>query len=235
MSELAEKLEIDNETNNLEVPQLPQEPQLTIANRLDKEEDRTEQIKNLAAVRYTKELWALIQIDYEAGLSQAELCRKYDMHKATISRRIKNHGWVQSHEPVIHAKADKILAGTVGLTDDALDEALDKEAQRRANITAKHREQWIELTDMVKSVIGNKQTDKATFEKMKTCKISSETITLIQAGERKAHKLDMDDSTAKSSLDLESRLDAAIESAAKTGVQSKGGEVETKEANPKRG
>lgn len=42
--------------------------------------------------------WDEIKADYEAGMSQAELRKKYNISAGTLGSKIKRAGWVLSHE-----------------------------------------------------------------------------------------------------------------------------------------
>lgn len=48
--------------------------------------------------RPAKYNWERIRAEYECGITQAELVRKYDLNKGRLSDRIKSEGWVVSKQ-----------------------------------------------------------------------------------------------------------------------------------------
>lgn len=43
--------------------------------------------------KFTTETWAQIRVEYEAGVSQKELAKRYSLNQTTIMRRRKREGW----------------------------------------------------------------------------------------------------------------------------------------------
>ena len=131
--------------------------------------------------------WDTIRAEYEAGASQSELSRKFQLSRKAIQKHIEADGWTQDLEPAIQLKVAEKVAGVVAGCDPKKKAiAIDAEASRRADVTNRHRDEWDEHKSLVDEAIGLKD-----FEIAKLAKITAETLKIRQEGERKAWGLDI--------------------------------------------
>jgi hypothetical protein len=133
--------------------------------------------------------------------------------RGAVHRRAKREGWARQGlgmDGVIeeaHLRADSMIgegaasflpptrvAGDVSSVADAHRNAVaarDEAIDERASIIAKHRQQWETIDDLRSDALTINKTDPVEgFNRMKTAKITAETLTLQQAGERRAWSLD---------------------------------------------
>jgi len=130
--------------------------------------------------------WQQIRAEYEAGATQSELSRKYNVSRTAIQKRIEKDGWAQDIEDSLRRKVAEKVAGVVaGCNPQKKAEALDAAAQRRADVEIRHQTEWDEHKQLVDTAIGN-----ADFDAAKLAKITAETLKIRQEGERKAWRLD---------------------------------------------
>ena len=156
--------------------------------------------------RLSVQEWASARGDYEAGMSGRQVAEKFHVHPRAVQNRVLKEGWTQGEvEPAIRRRVTEQLVGLVlppsqsGAPRRApteISRALSEEAERRVGIIKRHREEWNAARDRLYTGLqGHKlattqDQKKFAFEDLKAAKITAETLTLIQAGERKAWKLD---------------------------------------------
>lgn len=131
--------------------------------------------------------WETVRAEYEAGASQSDLSRRHGVSRKAIQNHIDADGWTQDIEPAIQRKVAEKVAGVVAGCDPKKKAiALDAEASRRADVVARHRDEWDEHKHLVDTAIGTKD-----FEAAKLAKITSETLKIRQEAERKAWSIDV--------------------------------------------
>lgn len=125
------------------------------------------------AIRITREAWAVIRSEYEAGATAAELLEKYKSVKpTTIHARACREKWREtavqrSNKPspfaVMRAKKD-------GIT---IEDAIDLENAAQATLLMYHREQVLELDGIVAAGIGHLELAMNSGDKELIAKCSS--------------------------------------------------------------
>jgi hypothetical protein len=150
--------------------------------------------------RLTEDQWAGIRAEREAsGTSFRELAAKYGVSDAGIIKRAKREGWSdgRSVEKLVLEKVSEKVSGIVsGANPKKRAEAIDAEAERRAGVIDRHRDEWPAMREMVESGrrahkdAKNLGQKRIAFEDLKAAKIASETMKIIQDAERKAWGLD---------------------------------------------
>lgn len=160
--------------------------------------------------------WPRIRAEYEAGgplASHGELAKRHGVSRQAVQRRCSLEGWRQNLEPAVARAAAQKLAGIVAGGDpEKTQQAIEREAERRASIVERHRAEWgdaVQLrrealdlrfpnaadleavgADPVAAMELRRARVAAAFEAMKLAKITTEAIAIQQQGERKAHRLD---------------------------------------------
>lgn len=135
---------------------------------------------------------AKCKAEYAVGLSLPKLAAKYGIAYSSLQYHAQKQGWEQDAELAVQARVREKLAG-VSAHDDAIkrDEAVDAEAEKRAEIRRKHRKQWEEIAEMRGKVIKTAPTNTAkAFEDAKLVKILAESTEIMQRGESRAWGLD---------------------------------------------
>jgi hypothetical protein len=147
--------------------------------------------------RLTPEQWNDIRAKFEVGASARELSVIFGISHTAINKKAEKEGWTRSIEPAIRRKVSEKVSGYV--SSDNLSkraEAIDAEAERRAAVIERHREEWPTVREMVEagckthSEASSLEEKRIAFEDLKAAKIASETLKIIQDGERKAWNLD---------------------------------------------
>lgn len=126
--------------------------------------------------------WGAIRIDYESGMNQTELSKKYHVSRKAIQKHINSEGWMQDVSQSINILAEAKVAGVVaGCDSKKIAAALDAAAARKAEVINRHREAWEDLNSLHKRAVAEED-----FQLAKLAKISAETQAIIQMGERRA-------------------------------------------------
>ena len=152
----------------------------------------------------TEEGWVAARAMYEStpGITLAQVAAKCGVTHARIVKRATDEGWVKClarpDNSRLNAEAHKIADTYVRKVADlgpevteadkakAADEVVTQTAaEQRAQVLDRHRKEW--NTPRVLSIEAVKGRD---FERAKLAKITSETLKLIQEGERKAWGMD---------------------------------------------
>lgn len=132
--------------------------------------------------------WVNIRAKYEAGASSRSLAVKYKISHTAINKHVRSEGWIQDVSKSLQQKTDAKVAGVVsGGNSKKVAEALDLEAQKRADIITGHRKEW-EIVSGLRGLALQYAKDDApqSFDRMKLAKITSEVTAIKQIGERKA-------------------------------------------------
>lgn len=134
--------------------------------------------------------WGTIRAEYEGtGVSQAALARRHNISRQAIIKRIRKEGWLQDISGAVKRATEAKVTGVVtGCNPKKKREAIDAEAEKRASVTVRHREEWSEHRKLTQSAIT--AINGRNFELAKLAKIISETLKNSQDGERRAWGLD---------------------------------------------
>jgi hypothetical protein len=154
-------------------------------------------------------LWIAARALYEGDLkiTMSQVADEFGISAITVKRRSQEERWTKRVETLAdmseraHHLADsaKSKLDAIGpeLTSAAPEDAeaakaevqkqvtIEAGAEARAKIIERHREEWKAPRQLAYEAIKDRNFDRA-----KLAKISSETLTLIQAGERKAWGID---------------------------------------------
>lgn len=79
------------------------------------------------------DFWASVKKDYEKGLSQAELRKKYNISHSTLISKIKRNGWELSQEQNTAIKAFEVASATLDATYATANETQKAEIINRIN------------------------------------------------------------------------------------------------------
>lgn len=127
--------------------------------------------------------WETIRAEYEAGASQSDLAKRHGVSRKAIQKHIQAESWMQDVSGAINRLTEAKVAGVVaGCDPKKKAEALDRAADAKAAVIARHKAEW----DEHKRIIDDALRDKGDFEKAKLAKITAETLKIRQEGERKA-------------------------------------------------
>ena len=138
--------------------------------------------------RVTKDQWQEARARREAGSSITDVAAWLGVDRAHVSRRAKAEEWGDGSdvEATIRQKVTEKVTRVVTAHDPKKKaEAVEAEAQRRAAVQLRHRDEWDGHIPLLQDAISQKDFDAA-----KVAKITAETIAIRQAGERKAWGLD---------------------------------------------
>lgn len=151
--------------------------------------------------RLTQDQWETIRAEREAsGASFKDLANKYGVSDVAILKRSRKECWGdgRSVEKLVRDKVSEKVSGIVsGANSKKRAEAIDAEADRRAAVIERHRDEWPKVREMLN--VGHKahkeaknvEDKRVAFEDLKAAKITSETLKIVQDGERKAWGLDL--------------------------------------------
>lgn len=149
-------------------------------------------------VKLSAEAWTALRIRYESDpeATPSLLAKEFNVAPDTISGKVRVEGWRKqdpnlsgmSKEALEEFKKRRAKLGVV--TEDELNALADEitaefAALARANLLEKHQKEWDYPRTLAYQAIKDKNFDLA-----KLAKITSETLTNTQNGERKAWGLD---------------------------------------------
>jgi hypothetical protein len=131
------------------------------------------------AARYD---WEKIRAEYEVGATQSELARSHGCSRSAIQKRIEIEGWMQDVTASVNRLTEAKVAGVVaGCNPQKKAEALEKAAQKKAAVIARHKQEWADHQKWIDEALAN-----GDFNAAKLAKITAETIRIRQDGERRA-------------------------------------------------
>lgn len=136
--------------------------------------------------RLSRETWADIRAEREAGASFDTLAQRYGVSKTAIIKRAKAEGWSDGQDvgEIIRRKVTEKVTGAVTTGNPKKRaEAIDAAAERGAEVVRRHQAEWEDHRARFGSV-------PADFEDGKLAKISAEMLRIRQEGERRAWGLD---------------------------------------------
>jgi hypothetical protein len=142
--------------------------------------------------RLSKETWADVRAEREAGASFGELASKYGVDKAAIVRRAKAEGWSDGQDvaEIIRRKVTEKLTGTSPTAPEKKAAAINAAADRAAEIVKRHQEETNAARERLYSGLKahkaavTKEEKVFAFEDLKAAKIASEALAIIQRLER---------------------------------------------------
>jgi hypothetical protein len=143
--------------------------------------------------RLTKDTWADVRAEREAGASFGELAAKYGVDRAAIHRRAKAEGWSDGQDvaEIVRRKVnEKVNAISTAGDPKKRAAALDAAADRAAEVVRRHQEETNAARERLYSglkahkVAVTKDEKVLAFEDLKAAKIASEALSIIQRLER---------------------------------------------------
>jgi hypothetical protein len=155
--------------------------------------------------------WLVIRGEYEAGKSAAQVAKEHGVSHTAVNKMVKKEGWTQDVEPIIKSKVSERVSGVVsGETWEKRLEAIEAEAERRAEVERRHREEPNACRERIYAGLkahraaATLQEKKEAFEDLKAAKISAEAMTIVHNMERKAWRLDTPEtSSQQQSMDIQ--------------------------------
>jgi hypothetical protein len=146
-------------------------------------------------VKVAPEQWEKVRAYYEAGHTGNQTATKFGLNRRRVQMRIQAEGWDQNLENAIRVQAlDKVVGKGANYSVEATAEAVNVEATKRANIEKRHREEPNNVRVLLYQTI-KAMNEKATPPDIREIKIAAEAMSMLQAMERKAYRLDGDGAT----------------------------------------
>jgi hypothetical protein len=154
--------------------------------KADKGDSPTKQKREKRVVLPTGDEWRSVRAEFEAGATVQNLSLKYNISATAINRRRSIEGWRQDAEAAIKMRTQERLAKIQKSQDPVKrDEAIENEAQARANVIHRHRREWD-----THAVLLDETFARRDFNLAKLTKITAEILMIRQSGERKAWNID---------------------------------------------
>lgn len=126
--------------------------------------------------------WEKIRAEYEVGCTQSDIARRYGCSRTAIMKRVTKEGWIQDVTQAVNRLTAAKVAGVVtGCNPQKKAAAIDAAASRKAQVIERHKKEWEEHQKLITEAVADKD-----FNMAKLAKITSETISIRQAGERRA-------------------------------------------------
>jgi len=159
--------------------------------------------------RLSRDTWAQIRAEREAGLSFGLLASRYGIDKAAIVRRAKAEGWGDGTDvaELVRRKAMAQVTGTAVTDPEKRAAAIDAAAELAADVIRRHQAETREVYELLWRGLEASQAaetldeKRLAFETLKAAKISSETLANLQRMERVSYGLD--DATGKTEIVIE--------------------------------
>jgi hypothetical protein len=160
--------------------------------------------------RLSRETWADIRAEREAGASFGDLATKYGVDKAAIHRRAKAEKWSDGTDvaDVIRRKVnEKVNAISTEPNAKKRAEAIEAAADRAAEIVRLHQEETKAARERLYSGLrahkaaATREDKVLAFEDLKAAKIASEVLSIIQRLER--INWGLEDASAKPEIVIE--------------------------------
>ena len=159
--------------------------------------------------RLSRDTWAQIRAEREAGLSFGLLASRYGIDKAAIVRRAKAEGWGDGTDvaELVRRKAMAQVTGTAVTDPEKRAAAIDAAAELAADVIRRHQAETREVYELLwRGLEAHRAAEtlddkRLAFETLKAAKISSEALTNLQRMERVSHGLD--DATGKTEIVIE--------------------------------
>jgi len=139
--------------------------------------------------RLSKEAWAEIRAEREAGASFPELAARWGVSHQAIQKRAKAEGWGDGTN-VAEVIRRKVAEKVAGYNPQKKTAAIDAAAERAAEIVRRHQEETNAARDRLYSGLKahkaaiTKEEKALAFEDLKAAKIAAEALAIIQRLER---------------------------------------------------
>jgi len=156
--------------------------------------------------RLSKEVWAEIRAEREAGASFPELAARWGVSHQAIQKRAKAEGWGDGTN-VAEVIRRKVAEKVAGYNPQKKTAAIDAAAERAAEIVRRHQEETNAARDRLYSGLKahkaafTKEEKALAFEDLKAAKIAAEALAIIQRLER--INWGLEDATAKPEIIIE--------------------------------
>jgi hypothetical protein len=143
--------------------------------------------------RLSREIWADVRAEREAGASFPELAAKYGVSHQAIQKRAKAEGWGDGTDvaEVIRRKAAEKVAGVVvGCNPKKRAESINSAADRAAEVVRRHQEETNAARERLYAGLKahkaavTREDKLLAFEDLKAAKIAAEALSIIQRLER---------------------------------------------------
>jgi hypothetical protein len=172
-------------------------PELTQRQRASADGCTRHGIAERAAVQSPGIGWEQVRAEFEAGATIRGLSKTHGVSRAAIQKRAAKEGWAQDAEPAIQRKVTEKVAGVVATCNPKKKaEAIDAEAERRAAVIKRHRDEWSGARERLyagltaRRAASDAKAKALAFDDLKAAKIAAETLQIMQNNERKNHRLD---------------------------------------------
>lgn len=160
--------------------------------------------------RLSLEDWESVRAKREAGMSFSAIAQQFDVTKAAIVKRAHKEGWGDGRDlqGIIRRKVSEKVSGIVTTGNSQKKaEAIDAEAERRAAVRLRHRQECEQIAVLRQEAIKCRKAAKEelatpeervsavkeAFEKAKLAKILAESLTIQHQCECRAWGLDVVD------------------------------------------
>lgn len=102
----------------------------------------------------SKREWEEIRADFESGMSQAEIRKKYNLSPSTLGSKIKRDGWRLSHEHISALSAFKEASAKISESFSQANEMQKKEMVERVQTILEDNELIINNRKILKAFQG---------------------------------------------------------------------------------
>ena len=156
--------------------------------------------------RLSKEAWAEIRAEREAGASFPELAARWGVSHQAIQKRAKAEGWGDGTN-VAEVIRRKVAEKVAGYNPQKKTAAIDAAAERAAEVVRRHQEETNAARDRLYSGLkahkaaATKEEKALAFEDLKAAKIAAEALAIIQRLER--INWGLEDASAKPEIVIE--------------------------------
>lgn len=136
--------------------------------------------------RLSRDQWESVRAEREAGTTFAELAKRYGVSVGAIHRRAQIEAWGDGRdvaEIVRRRAAEKVNGILNGVHPKKRAEALDRAAERAAEVIERHKADWAQHRQIFGAIAAD-------FEAAKHAKIAAEMLRIRHQGERSAWGLD---------------------------------------------
>ena len=156
--------------------------------------------------RLSKEAWAEIRAEREAGASFPELAARWGVSHQAIQKRAKAEGWGDGTN-VAEVIRRKVAEKVAGYNPQKKTAAIDAAAERAAEVVRRHQEETNAARDRLycglkaHKAAATKEEKTLAFEDLKAAKIAAEALAIIQRLER--INWGLEDASAKPEIVIE--------------------------------
>jgi hypothetical protein len=136
----------------------------------------------------TKEEWQHVRARYEAGIATNQLHNEHGVSRQAIEQRAKRESWHRDARGEVQTLTLAKVAGLASLQGSkpiSRQDAIEMEAERRAQKITAHREEWDELEPLRRAAIEERDLDLAN-----TAYVAIRSLAIKQQQERKAWGID---------------------------------------------